>query len=209
MGRRAILHHVPLAVFTAAGLIAIYFVVDEGSRAYRASMATAYVGIVLIAATMLSGSAFQLVTKTHPLSNDLRRDFGIWGGLVALAHVVTGLQVHFGGQFIKYFLKRSEDTGAIVLRTDFVGWANHAGLAAAGSLVVLLAISNDASLRRLGAKRWKWLQRISYLALGLSITHGLIYQARAEASWSLRWILIVAGVAVIWAKVAARFRRRS
>lgn len=208
LSRRIMLHHIPLGVTSGAALAAIYLGLDEGSWTYRSSMATAYVGIALLAVTMLLGSAFQLIARTQPLSSDLRRDFGIWTGMICLAHVLTGLQVHFGGQFYKYFLKRAEESGAVILRTDFVGWANHAGLAAGGFFVVLLVISNDASLRRLGAKRWKRLQMLSYGALALSVIHGLIYQIRAEQAWSLRGFLIGSIVLVVWAKAAAWFQRR-
>jgi len=43
-------------------------------------------------------------------------------------------------------------------------------------LLLLLSLSNDASLRSLGASRWKSLQRWNYAGALLVAAHGTIYQ---------------------------------
>jgi sulfoxide reductase heme-binding subunit YedZ len=55
-------------------------------------------------------------------------------------------------------------------------FSNYTGLATAMVLLLLLLISNDISLRKLGIKRWKALQRFSYLAFALTMAHGAAYQ---------------------------------
>ena len=110
-----------------------------------------------------------------PVSTDLRRDVGIWGGLFALAHVVTGLQVHLTGHMLKYFLYQ-DDKHVVPVRYDLFGFANWTGLAATLVIVMLIAISNDVSLRALGARRWKAWQRWTYWAAALIVAHTLAYQ---------------------------------
>src|SRR5690349_6087889 len=118
---------------------------SDGRRLpYRLSMATGYVSVVLIAWAMLIGPWRVRRGRPAPASTDLRRDVGIWAGVFGLAHVVTGLLVHFAGKFWKYFIYPDGDH-RIPLRHDLFGFANWTGLAAGLLLVLLLAISNDLS----------------------------------------------------------------
>ncbi|MBA4159583.1 MAG: hypothetical protein H0X65_19215, partial [Gemmatimonadetes bacterium] len=56
----------------------------------------------------------------------------------------------------------------------YVGiWAAD-GRSAGG--VLLLALSNDLSLRLLKAGRWKTLQRWNYALFALTVVHGIAYQ---------------------------------
>ncbi len=56
------------------------------------------------------------------------------------------------------------------------GWANHVGLIATLLIILLLAISNDYSVRKLGTRRWKSLQRWTYYFVGLLAIHSVLYQ---------------------------------
>ena len=53
---------------------------------------------------------------------------------------------------------------------------NDTGLLAALLFLSLLAISNDLSLRRLGTRTWKSLQRWTYMAVALTLIHAVAYQ---------------------------------
>jgi methionine sulfoxide reductase heme-binding subunit len=178
---------------------------DWGQLTYRLSMATGYASVVLIAWAMLIGPWRVRRGRPAPASTDLRRDVGIWGAIFGLAHVVTGLQVHFGGKFWKYFLYPDADH-RIPVRHDLFGFANWTGLAAALVLVLLLAISNDASLRTLGTKRWKSWQRWTYWAAALTVAHALAYQI--ETRHLGRWIAAVVFVTVVVGAMQLDGRRR-
>jgi sulfoxide reductase heme-binding subunit YedZ len=54
---------------------------------------------------------------------------------------------------------------------------------------LLLALSNDLSLRRLGTRKWKSLQRWTYAAVALTIAHGVAYQQIEKRQQSYRTIL--------------------
>jgi methionine sulfoxide reductase heme-binding subunit len=189
-----------LAVALAVHLAVMRGVASPDGRQliYRLSMATGYVSVVLIAWAMMIGPWRVRRGRPAPASTDLRRDVGIWGGIFGLAHVVTGLQVHFAGKFWKYFIYPDDDH-RIPLRYDLFGFANWTGLAAGVVLVLLLAISNDASLRALGTRRWKAWQRWTYWAAALTVAHALAYQVptKNHGRWIAAFMLVTIVVLVM------------
>ena len=56
--------------------------------------------------------------------------------------------------------------------------------------VVLVSISNDLSLRALGVRRWRAVQRSAYVVLALSLVHGALYQGSERQGWWLVAILL-------------------
>lgn len=176
---------------------------------FRLSMATAYTGMLLLAVTLVLGVLKVWRGETSPVSVDWRRDVGIWAGLVGIAHVVIGLQVHAPGRMWTYFVYPAKENHWFPLRLDAVGWANHLGLLAGLLLALLLALSNDRSLTHLGARRWKGLQRWNYAVFGLVLAHGVLYQVLEKriAGWVLTFAIL--SVLVIVLQVAGfRWRRK-
>ncbi len=122
------------------------------------------------------------------MSFDLRRDLGIWAGIMALLHTGIGLNVHLRGRPWLYFIDQHHQ-----LRHDLFGIGNDTGLLAALLFLLLLAISNDLSLRRLGTSTWKSLQRWTYMAVALTLIHAVAYQVvekRQAAYDALLWSTI-------------------
>jgi sulfoxide reductase heme-binding subunit YedZ len=174
--RRILRHHFPLLIASAGLIAAIDVLVQSEHAMFRLSMATAYAGLLLLGATLLIGPIRILRKRSPPIcSNDLRRDIGIWCGLVSLLHVIFGLQVHLNSMLL-YFVREVGPDKRLVLRTDPFGLANYTGLGATLVIALLLALSNDWSLRRLGARKWKRLQRWNYGGFALVVLHGLLYQ---------------------------------
>jgi methionine sulfoxide reductase heme-binding subunit len=160
---------------------------------HRLSMGTAYAALLLLAVSLAIGPLRVLRDRPNPVSTDLTRDVGIWAGATSLLHVLFGIQVHMRGRFWLYFVYPPEQPHALPLRHDIFGAANWTGLGATLVLVLLLAISNDVSLRRLGAGRWKALQRWSYAAALLTLAHGVVFQVIEKRH--LPWVLALAAVA--------------
>lgn len=125
----------------------------------------------------------------NPLGFDLRRDIGIWAGSMALLHTAVGLNVHLRGRMWLYFV---DEHGHI--RHDWFGFGNDTGVVAAVLFLLLLAISNDLSLRRLGTRRWKSLQRWTYAAVILTILHGVAYQHVEERR--APYTVLLAGITI-------------
>ena len=197
--RRLLFHHLPLALVTAAALLVLYaYLATEADDAlFIWSMATGYAGLALLCATLVAGPLNVLRGQRNPVSTDIRRDIGIWAGLVGLAHVLVGIQVHFRGRWWMYFVREVEGTEDFALRVDLFGFANYTGVGATLILLLLLALSNDASLRLLKARRWKSLQRWNYGLMVLVVVHGVAYQLiekRQPAFIVLLGLLVVAAV---------------
>jgi sulfoxide reductase heme-binding subunit YedZ len=154
----------------------------------RLSIATAYPALLLTAAAVSIGPWNVLRGQTNSVSFDLRRDLGIWAGIMALLHTGVGLNVHLRGRPWLYFIDQHYR-----VRHDLFGIGNDAGLLAALLFLLLLAISNDLSLRRLGTRTWKSLQRWTYMAVALTLMHAVAYQLvekRQAAYDALLWATI-------------------
>lgn len=170
-----------------------YWGLDSASLVARLSMASAYASLFLLATTLMIGPWNKLRGRANPVSSYLRRDVGIWAGMLGIAHVIVGLQVHMDGKLWLYFLPPPDAAYRFPLRIDPFGLTNYAGLGAGLILLMLLALSSNASLRALGAVRWKGLQRWNYAAAALVVAHGVVYQLLEKRA--LGFVLLF-GVAV-------------
>ena len=185
-------------VTLAAGAIAItclaYAATPPPDVRHRLSMATAYTGLIFLAASLWLGPWNILRQRPNPVSFDTRRDIGIWTGILAIVHTAIGLTVHLRGRMWMYFFKGLHP---LKLQNTQFGFANFTGLGAAVLFLILLAISNDFSLRTLKARRWKSLQRWAYVAFLLTGAHAIAYQLieKRHALWILVFAAIMAAVA--------------
>ena len=182
---RRIAHH---AVLCGASLLlgaAVYFYLPSKDPLFKVSMATAYASLALLALSLMIGPWNRLRGRPNPVSGYLRRDTGIWAGVIGIAHVVVGLQIHFRGRMWLYFLPPADAGYRFPLRIDPFGLTNYAGLGATLILLLLLALSNNASLRSLGATRWKSLQRWNYAGALLVAAHGTVYQILEKRAGAL------------------------
>ena len=75
-----------------------------------------------------------------------------------------------------YFMPPLAAQSPLPVRLDAFGFANHLGIVGAVLLLLLMLISSDRALRRLGAIRWKRVQRLNYLAAAAVVMHGVLYQ---------------------------------
>jgi methionine sulfoxide reductase heme-binding subunit len=177
--------HLVLLVLAAAITWAAYAATPPPDVRHRLSMSTAYATLVFLAITLVLGPWNILRRRPNPVSFDLRRDLGIWTGILALLHTAVGLTVHLRGRMWMYFFRRLHP---LALQNTQFGLANYTGLAAALLFLMLLALSNDVSLRALGIRSWKSAQRWIYVAFGLTIVHGIAYQLVEKRH--LSWIIV-------------------
>jgi sulfoxide reductase heme-binding subunit YedZ len=169
-------HHVPLCLLSLASIAALYITRPYKDVITKLSFATAYPALILLAATLLIGPWNMLRKKPKPISSDLRRDIGIWAGIIGLTHAVVGQCVHLRGRPWLYYIYEYRKNGPAGLRHDLFGFNNFAGLGATIVLIVLFATSNDWYLRRLGTQKWKSIQRWNYICFALTGAHTLGYQ---------------------------------
>ncbi len=174
--RRRIGHHLLLAVLVVAVGVPVGRMFGARDLRTQVSFATAYTGLGCIAVSLMIGPLNLLRRRPNPVSTDLRRDIGIWGALLGLVHVGFGLTVHLRGKMAQYFLPPPEARTSLPIRLDAFGIANHLGLISGAVLLLLLGISSDLALRRLGTARWKRWQQLNYVAAGTMALHGVLYQ---------------------------------
>lgn len=191
-----------------AGLLVASWLGPGADLSFQLSMASGYVGLVLLASTLLTGPVNVLRRRPNPVSTNLRRDLGIWAGIVAVFHVVIGLQRHLPGQMLSYFVW-PDDRHPVPLRYDLFGLANWTGLWATAVIGVLLVFSNDLSLRRLGTRLWKAIQRWNYAAFVTVAAHTALYQLVEDrtSSWVAAGILLI--LVVTAAQLAGYARHRA
>ena len=190
-------HHLPFGALSAFATWLLYITRPYPDVITRLSFATAWPGLVLLAVTLMIGPWRTLRGKAPVLSSDLRRDIGIWAGIVGVAHAIIGNCVHLRGRPWLYYVYEKAKDHIIPIRHDIFGLSNITGLIAALVLLMLLATSNDASLRKFGQQEWKNLQRWNYACGGLSALHTFGYLIGIE---SLKWPSITtAGACVILA----------
>ena len=181
MSRRLLRHHLPLAVLTLASAAILYVTRPYDDVLTKLSFASAWPGLVLISVTLLIGPFKQIWGRNVAVSQDFRRDIGIWAGSVGIFHAAIGQCVHLRWRpWLYYVYENWSKEHVQPFRHDVFGLANYTGLVSALVLLMLLATSNDASLRALGTPGWKSLQRWNYLCFGLLIVHTLAYQLGIE-----------------------------
>ena len=174
--------HLTLALLAAVILWLVYCATPPPDVRHRLSMASAYASLAFLA-WALSLGAWNLLRRRHnPVSFDMRRDVGIWAGFLAIAHTAIGLTVHLRGRMWMYFFKQIHP---LKLQNTQFGLANYTGLVAALLLLLLVAISNDISLRMLGTRKWKSWQRWTYATAFLTVLHGALFQLieKRQTAW--------------------------
>ncbi len=201
--RRRLLHHILIGIGSVALTVIFMQLFPKRDFISRLSIGTAYPALFLTAAALLLGPLNVLRRKPNPASFDLRRDLGIWAGISALAHTAVGLNVHLRGRMWLYFLDPSHH-----LRRDAFGFGNYTGGIAALLFALLLALSNDVSLRKLGVERWKSLQRWSYAAIVLTAAHSIAYQQIEKRIPPFQGVLYIALGIVLVVPIAGAFKSR-
>lgn len=166
-------HHLPLGLASVVSAWVLYVTRDYSDVLTRLSFATAYPALALLVVTLIIGPWRTLSGKTSAISLDLRRDIGIWAGLLGVLHAGFGQFVHLRGRPWLYYIY--EKWNVMPVRYDMFGFSNYTGLVATLLLLALLATSNDASLRKLGTPGWKQLQRWNYVCFGLTALHTFGY----------------------------------
>jgi methionine sulfoxide reductase heme-binding subunit len=208
--RRLLKHHLPLGVLSFLCAAALYFTRPYSDAVSRASFATAYPALALLSATLLIGPLNLLRDHPNPVSQDLRRDLGIWAGILGVLHAGIGQCVHLRGRpWLYYVYGPGEHHHGIPLRHDLFGFSNYTGAAAVLLLIVLLATSSDYCLRALGTPQWKQLQRWNYAVFALTALHavGYLLIEKQKASFSATVAVCIA-IAIVM-QAAGFIRRRT
>ena len=135
--RRLLLHHVPLVLASAMGLVLFIALSPSlgGISISQFVVATGYVAVVFLGLALLMGPANLLLRRRNPVSSYLRRDVGAWTAIASVLHVILGFQAHSGSgifSFLDFFVRDGRPL------TNRFGLGNWTGLAA---LVIVVGCS--------------------------------------------------------------------
>lgn len=216
---RLLKHHLPTALISVL-LVAVFISVPPFTGAGRGdvgpfelsprvlTIATGYVGVLLLATTLLVGTVNMLLRRRNPVSTYLTRDVGTWSVIASVLHVFFAFGGHGGtggADVLRFFVV----DGRVLL--DSFGLGNWIGLVALIIVIGLASISTDASLRELGATRWKSWQRLEYTLFALAVVHSLFYGALGRLSSPFTVLLFTTAVLVLAGQLLGvrLWRRRS
>ena len=207
LSTRLLKHHLPLCGISLASAVVLYVTRPYSDVLSRLSFATAYPALALLVATLLVGPWTLLQKRRIAISNDLRRDLGIWAGLLGIVHAGVGQCVHLRGRPWLYYVYGPTEHHTFPVRHDLFGLANYTGAVSTLLLLALFATSNDLSLRALGAAQWKQLQRWNYAVFALAAIHSVAYLTIEKQKFS--FVMIVAmSIAIAVVLQAIGFKKR-
>lgn len=195
LARRLYTHHFPLLSASAISVFFLYVTRPYKDAITRLSFSTAYPALVLLVITLCIGPWDLLRGQRTPVSSNLRRDVGIWAGILGILHTAVGLCVHMRGRPWLYFVYQPSEGHTFPIRHDIFGFANETGLIATTILLLLFVTSNDYALRALGTPRWKQLQRWNYVLFLFAFVHTIAYQTMEKMR--LPFVVVVALCGVI------------
>jgi DMSO/TMAO reductase YedYZ heme-binding membrane subunit len=93
-------------------------------------------------------------------------------------------------------------------RIDGFGIANYIGVVATVLFIVLLVTSNDASLRRLGARQWQRVHQTVEWTVYLTLLHAALFQWVEKRQLSIVVAFVLVSVPLVAMRVAAYRARR-
>lgn len=169
-------HHFTLASLTLLPLGVAALIGPGSGIEDRLSIVSAYLCLVLLACTMLIGSA-RLMGSGRPVTNIyLRRDMGIWSALVGLLHFVLANMLSMNAAYMDQFVSLADTPSAVELRDQLYFWGTILGYFVAVVFLLLLALSSDVMLKLVGPRWWKRLQRSAYFAFVFTVVHAFAFQ---------------------------------
>jgi methionine sulfoxide reductase heme-binding subunit len=195
-------HHAILSSASVLGVLVIALLIDAPRTRSRASVGLAYVGMALMLVTLAIGPLRRIRGRPVPLSLDLRRDVGIWAGVTSIAHVVLSLGNHFGGDVVAYFFDPAVISVRAV-RVDRFGIGSWTGAASAMAVVLLLATSSDAAVKRLG-RTWLALHRWNWAVAVVTLAHTVAFWSALDRGPVLPSLTVVAAGVVAAVRIRGR-----
>ncbi len=209
LSRRIGTHHLLLLLATAFAVFALDITRPYRDVITKLSFSTAYPALVLLLITLWIGPWNLLWGQRPPVSSDLRRDVGIWAGILGMLHTAIGLCVHLRGRPWLYFVYQRSEGHTFPIRHDIFGFANETGLIATIILILLFVTSNDYALRRLGTPRWKQLQRWNYALFLFAFLHTIAYQTMEKQHVPFVATVAAGGVITLLLQALGFQRRRA
>ncbi len=209
MRRARLARHLTFTSLCIASWGALFFLVPADRLHDAASITTAYASLAFLTVALTIGPLNVLRHYPNPTNLYLRRDVGIWAALLGFVHMVLAIGVSMSDSYLDEFVYVVADPLSESMRYALFTAGSVLGFVAALILLLLISLSNDFSLRRLGVRRWKRLHRSSYLGFLFIVVHGVAYQIleRRHPALVLAFVGLVS--AAVLCQMRAYWVRRS
>ncbi len=192
------MRHVALA---AAGLITYGLIVVLGNDDLddALSLSTAWLCFAYMAAALSLGPIRARRTGKPVTNLQARRDLGIWAGITGLVHLWVATDQSMTERYMAIYVNIADQVISASARADLFAWGSIIGFLIGLVLLLLLGLSNNWILNKLGVKTWKRMQRLAYPAFALTAAHGVMFQLleSRQLYWVALLILVAAGVALL------------
>lgn len=209
--------HGVVAAGTALATLLVWQTRNGWDPMHAWNRAFADASLLLLVATLAVGPLARLWPRTARLVL-WRRELGVWTVFAAVGHVLVVLTGWVEWQPLRLFYSLNPFKGGWALDQGFA-LGNLLGIVALVYGFVLLATSNDASIRRLGGSTWKFVQQGVYVLYALVVFHTAYFlffhfvtfhRPPVPVNWLQRpFLVLVAALFVLQtAALVATVRRR-
>ncbi len=202
-------HHVAGAFVSALFFVLARLTSPEQETLDHLSISTAWLCFLFIAAALLTGPIIAYRTNRRVINHYFRRDLGIWAALTGLVHFFVATDQSMSQSYLAVYVNVLAEGLSAELRGSLFSWGSIGGFVAGLFLLVLLAISSDKALTKLGQKRWKQIQFLAYPAFVLTTAHGVAFQLLESRAIGLIAVLLLLFSAALCFKVFVIFHRTS
>lgn len=193
--------HTILAVVSISVLLAAAVIGEPAAAVDQVSLASAYLFLFLISVVLLLGPLRTLQTGRVMINQTLRRDIAIWCALMGLVHLLAGSVESMTPVYLDVFVNHAVNSPSASTREALFFWSAIAGFIIGLLLIVLLALSNNWSLKLIGQRWWKRLHRLSYIVFILTVLHGFAFQVLESRFWGGYALVVVMTLIVCIAQV--------
>ncbi len=188
-------NHASLTAITAVSLGVSAAIGPAAAAGDQLSIVSAYLCLFLLGAALLIGP-FHAFREGKPLGNSyIRRDIGIWAALNGLLHFYLANVLSMNYEYLGIYVENSPVPPSPEIRSELYSWGTILGYVIAVLFIVLLTLSNDWMVRKVGLKWWKRIQRLSYLGFLFTCAHAFVFQV-LESRETL-WIVVILLVTVL------------
>lgn len=211
MRRRWLRHLALAAALTVIMLVAAVSGPDAGALD-RQSIVSAYLCLGLLCVTLLIGPWRAVSDGRVPSNNYLRRDIGIWAALIGMVHFLLANMLSMNYAYLGRYVTDAAAAPSAEVRRQLYNYGTITGYVVAVLFLLLLGLSSDRVMRRVGLRWWKRLQRSSYVAFALTALHGFAFQALESRPPVWVALVVAAGAMVLggqaWGRTALRRQTR-
>lgn len=197
-------HHALLA-FVSLVITLVALALEDGSLLDKLSMATAYNCLLLLAIALSIGPVNVLRSGRPVINSYLRRDTGIWAAINGIVHLILATSLSMTPQYLDSYVKISSHAMNIQTRESLFLWGSLAAYIVGILLVMLLALSSNKAMQRVGLRWWKRLQRMAYLVFILTVVHAWAFQLIEARNPLLAGLLVLFTLLVFGLQMAAFF----